>query len=234
MGLSSFIKKLIETDTLWGVSKKKIAGINDRLNYLFDSDVVFDNATNSITYTNQTSLPSWIVPGKYFRVYDGIPKTYTSDSDNDYIANVILTPDLVTNSGVKLRVLSVSGNVIYLDSNTSTVVDRNTSATFVTTDGRIAIGINNIDIAKISKNGSTIYNTQNSSSTGDEDGSAVGAMFADHYHSNSNSVDNIVTHEYNSLDHKLKVYDEETDTHIDMGPLVVVDNNGNVVVSGGN
>lgn len=44
------------------------------------------------------------------------------------------------------------------------------------------------------------------------------------------NADRIITHVNNSAGHMMKMYDPASGTYIDMDPLTVVDNNGNVVV----
>jgi len=40
----------------------------------------------------------------------------------------------------------------------------------------------------------------------------------------------IITHLYNEAGTRLQAYDKNTNMHLDSGPLVVVDRNGNVIV----
>jgi hypothetical protein len=40
----------------------------------------------------------------------------------------------------------------------------------------------------------------------------------------------IITHLYNEAGTRLQTYDKNTDSHLDSGPLVVIDVNGNVIV----
>jgi hypothetical protein len=187
MSLSKFIKKLAMVNGLSGSSKTKIAGVNDKDSYVVSTEVVWDSAAKTITFTNESSLPSWLEIGKFFRTYDGTQKTTPSSSDVSYIPNVIITPNALTNNGVLFQVLSISGNVITVDDSGdgSTPVDRDTTGapTNITLDGRIAIAVNNSDICRINGVGATVYNAENQNPTAvTGDGSGVAAAFADHYH----------------------------------------------------
>jgi len=42
-------------------------------------------------------------------------------------------------------------------------------------------------------------------------------------------LDKIVTHRLNSAGHELEVYDSTTTSHVSLGPIIIVDNSGNVV-----
>jgi hypothetical protein len=44
------------------------------------------------------------------------------------------------------------------------------------------------------------------------------------------NTDRIITHEKNNAGHMLMTYDPATGLHVPMEPMIVVDNNGNVVV----
>ena len=43
------------------------------------------------------------------------------------------------------------------------------------------------------------------------------------------NTDRIITHQRNAAGHPLMTFDPVSGTHIEMDPLVVVDNNGNVI-----
>lgn len=187
MGLSSFVKKLYLFGVIFGGRGKKIAGISDSANNISSTEVIWDNATKTITFVNETSLPTWLTPGKFFRTYDGVPKTTPSSTDINYIPNVILTPNPLTNDGVLFQVLSVSGNIITVDDSGSgaTPADRDTTGlpTIITLEGRIAIVVNDANICRINGSGSTVYNIENQTpSAVPGDGSGVAAAFADHFH----------------------------------------------------
>ena len=187
MGLSSFVKKLYLFGVIFGGRGKKIAGISDSTNNISSTEVIWDSATKTITFTNETGFPSWVKPGGFIRTYDGVPKTTPSSTDINYIPNVILTPNPLTNDGVLFQVLSVSGNVITVDDSGSgaTPADRDTTGlpTIVTLEGRIAIVVNDANICRINGSGSTVYNIENQTpSAVPGDGSGIAAAFADHFH----------------------------------------------------
>lgn len=187
MAISNFIKKLYMVGAIFGGKAKKIAGINDSSNDLSSTEVIWDSATKTITFTNETTLPSWLTVGKFFRTYDGVAKTTPSSTDINYVANVILTPNPLTNDGVLFQVLSVSGNIITVDDtgDGATPVDRDTTGlpTIVTLEGRIAIVVNDANICRINGAGSSVYNMENQTPTAVVgDGSGIAAAFADHFH----------------------------------------------------
>lgn len=182
MSISNFIKKLLKVDALFGGDKKKLSGVNDRNVYFSDTDVVYSATNKTITLTNQTTVPSWLSSGKYFRTYDGSKKSTSSSTSATYVADVILTPNVGTNSGVLFKVDRVQNNVIYLDDSENIPVDRDSSTTTVTLDGRIAIVTNDEDKNRINAYGSTVFNLQYENYTGKDDGSGIAINFADHYH----------------------------------------------------
>ncbi len=183
MALSSFIKKLYMLGVIFGGKGKKLGGVSDSTNTLAATGVVWDSVAKTITFTNETSLPAWLTPGKFFRTYDGVPKTTVSSTALNYVLNCVLTPDPVTNDGVLFQVLSVSGNTITVDDSGSGATPTNhTELGAVTLEGRIAIVINDPTIARINGEGSTVYNAENQTTTGIDDGSGVAAVFADHFH----------------------------------------------------
>lgn len=73
MGLGNFIKKLIETNTIWGVRSKKIAGINDYANHITTS-VSIDSSDNSIDFA-PLLVPDFIKIDQYIRVFAGTNDT---------------------------------------------------------------------------------------------------------------------------------------------------------------
>jgi len=206
MNLLSFIKKLIIFDVIWGTRSKKLAGINDKNNVISDN-VIFSSSDNSITLT---SIPSWFQKDKYFRITTG-------GGNNLNQLYKIISIDNLNNK------IIVSGLITDFTGNT-------------TLDGRIAVVINDINIAKLDSSGSTIFNLDNQSWTGFPDGSGIAQIFANHYHGSQSTPNTdfnaILTHEFGISGHLLYGWDNILNLHIPLGPLVVVDNNGNVVVSG--
>jgi len=182
MSISSFIKNLIKTDTLFGVKKKKISGVQDTNLFLTQVNFVFNSVDNSIIITDLTYLPGWLTPSKFFRFYSGLKKTTTNSLATDYETECLLTPNTINNSGVKFRVKSIVGNKIYLDEAFSTCSTFSYINTTGTIDGRIAICTNDASICRINATGNTVFNLQKQASSGDEDGSAISLPFVDHYH----------------------------------------------------
>ena len=73
MGLGNFIKKLIETNTIWGVRSKKLAGINDYANHI-TTNVNINSSDNSIDFA-PLLVPDFIKIGQYIRVFAGTNDT---------------------------------------------------------------------------------------------------------------------------------------------------------------
>ncbi len=222
MILKDFIKKLIALDVIWGTKAKKISGINDKDCTLSDTNVIWNNTNKTITFSNQSILPSWCKIGTYARIYDG-NKIFVKDSlDSDYNNIAILTENTLTNSGVLFQIINVSGNVITID---ITPTNRDSGSDLVTLDARIAIAINNSNIARINNLGCTVFNLQYQSTTGLGDGSGINLVNTDHFHKDKEYL----THEYNEFGHKMKVYDVENGIYTDLGATVFTDNNGNLI-----
>jgi hypothetical protein len=184
MSWTQFVKRLIALDVVWGVRAKKAHGINDRANHLTDNMATYNAGANSITLDNQTTLPSWIKPGKYVRIYNGTHKQTPDSQSPTYVVDVILDGNDTTD-GIKLLISSINGNIITFDVTTPVITNGPVIGDF-TIDGRIAIVTNDESITRINAFGATVFNTQAQSSTGDDDCSSVSQVFADHFHSPPN------------------------------------------------
>ena len=158
MALRSFIKKLIQVGALFGAKAKKMAGISDSANAV-SGTVIFAASNNSVTLAS--TPPSWIIPGKYFRITSG-------GGDNLHSL---------------FKVGSISGNTIIND-DTEVGVDAVVDFTGTSTvDGRLWQVIDDPDIAlEDSASGATMWNVNNVSVTGFDDGSGVAVHVAPHYH----------------------------------------------------
>ena len=229
MALSSFIKRLVQTDTIFGSEAKKLSGINDGSVRVSDTSLHFDPTDNTIRMTNTTEVPSWFVPGKYFRTnltaYEVPPPpepptepVSIRSSDNHYRLFRIRSAGLV-NGRVEI------------------VVDDTTDETDVmlpqirvtgTIDGRISTLVNDSRITRPAENGSTVFNVDIQESTGVDDGSGVSLKFASHYHTHANPV----FHELNDLGIDLLVVNA-AGIQYNIGPLPLVDENGDQVTSEG-
>lgn len=217
MSLGNFIKKLIKANALFGGKKIKLSGIPDK-NIIFSDTATFDSGTNTIVFTS--TLPNWVSEGKYFRVnaqgggnvdqlfkigeVDRLTKTVTIDSSEPEVGSVS----------------DYSGPT--------------------TIDGRIWRVIDDVTIAKESPNsGNTIFNVHNFEWTELEDGSGVAQQFAEHYHDDPGTIDDddnageYLFHEYTQLGGRPLVTDSVTMQLIDLGPMPVVNNNGDPVRGGG-
>lgn len=69
MGIGNFIKKLIETNAIWGVRAKQLAGINDAGNVITTS-IVVSTTDNSIDFA-PLPVPSFFKVGQYIRIFGG-------------------------------------------------------------------------------------------------------------------------------------------------------------------
>ena len=173
MALSSFIKQLLQTDSLFGAKSKKLAGINDSaLEDGYPSAVVTIVDTTSEFSLSITTIPniipSWLQPNKYF------------------LFDLPALPELPT---TRLRVDSVEqlsdGYKIFIQRNapgTETLPTSFTNPVSVRLDGRIFAIIKDVFIAKEATNGSTMFNLDSNISDGLEDGSGVAIKYASHYH----------------------------------------------------
>lgn len=205
MGLSNFIKKLIETNTIWGVRSKKLAGVNDFNNTLITS-IVTSSIDNSIDFSPNPP-PSFIKDGEflqYIRIIGG------------------------TNDSGLFKVDFIQGNKVF------TVEPLLNDSGIRRITARLWEIHNNPLISRSSSTGSTIYNVHNRDTTGLEDASAVAITFAEHYHDEpENEFDDegeILSHEYNVLGCKNLVQADCCDMpHIPLGPQIVFDDSGNVL-----
>ena len=192
MALSGFIRRLVQTDTVFGSEAKKLSGINDGSTRVFDMSVHFNPDSNTIELTNLETPEAWMVPGKYFRInLDGFNFPPPPESPGE--------PETIrgnTNHFRLFRILNVTNNFnrvqFELDSTApgaDTLIDEIRVGGIV--DGRISTIINDPTIARPSETGSTIFNLDVQRSTGIEDGSGVSNKFAGHYHTQIKPV----THE---------------------------------------
>ena len=241
MALSSFIKRLVQTDTIFGSEAKKLSGINDGSVRVSDTSLHFIEPA-TIRMTNTVEIPSWFVPGKYFRTnltaYEAPPPPEPPTPP--------VIPSTTTDNHYKLfRIQSasiVSGRVeIVVDSSADVDSIVNQIRVTGTIDGRISTLINDGRIARPAENGSTIFNVDIQESTDIDDGSGVSLKFASHYHTQANPV----FHEFNEFGNTNMLTTTVTEHHpapieptdivisYDLGPLPLVDENGDQVASEG-
>ena len=173
MALSSFIKQLLQTDSLFGAKAKKLAGINDSAIVMpyASADVTIVDTTSefSITITGiDPAIPSWLQPNKYF-LFD--------------------LPNLPESPTTRLRVESVEqlsdGYKIFIqrgDPGNEPLPSSPENLEAIRLDGRIFAIIKNNSIAREATNGSTMFNLDFNESDGLEDGSGVAIKYASHYH----------------------------------------------------
>ena len=205
MGLSNFIKKLIETNTIWGVRAKKLAGINDFAN-ITTTSVVMSSIDNSIDFA-PNKPPAFIKAnsvGQFIRIIGGANDSGLFEIISIVGTKVITLQPLVNDSGVR----TLSARLWQIHDDTS--------------------------ISKSSSTGSTIYNVHNRNTTGLDDASAVALTFAEHYHDDpATEEDNpgeLLSHEYNELGCKNLVRADCCDMpYIELGPQMVFEDEGNVL-----
>jgi hypothetical protein len=238
VSVRSFLKNLLIFNVLFGVHKLKVSGINDKGNIFTDLTLSFDATLNTITCPNVSVIPTWLMEGKYFRCNltgytPNLPPLPLSPPE---------LPDLITNH-YKLFVVKkaeIVGGILIITvdptaSGVSTMSTYGPDSGMV--DGRICTVTNNSTINRQDTNGSSIYNLHNFSGTGLPDGSCVSVAVASHYHTPQSLIavidwDVLITHTHGISGHLSYGYDNVLGIHIPLGPLVVVDNNGNVVASG--
>lgn len=193
---------MIETNTIWGVRSKKLAGINDYANHI-TAPVVFSSIDNSIDFA-PLLVPSFFKEKQFIRVFGG-----NNDSRLFRIEKIF--------EGTKIQ---VQENLI---DDTETV--------------RITARLweihNDPSISRPSSTGSTMFNVHNRNTTGYEDGSGVAITFAEHYHDEEGTEDDvgeIISTEYNELGCRSKVIADCCDSPaIDLGPQLIFDDDGNVM-----
>lgn len=201
---TEIVKKFIALDVIFGGRSKKLAGINDFANVMSDT-FTFTATANTIQFPG--NVPDWFVRGKYFRIMAGGG----------------------ANSSALLRVKEVnySGGLVEVYESL-----QNFTGT-AELDGRIWAVINNAAIARPTSTGSTMYNVHNRNTTGLEDASGIALVFAEHYHdepvSKTDAPGEIITHLRNEVGGYNMAHDSCTDQRFDIGPLVVVDRNGDVL-----
>ena len=201
---SGLIKKFIALDTIWGGRSKKLAGINDSNNYT-TGNFVFTAGTNIIQFPG--TLPEWVVADKYFRI------TFGGGLNNTAL----------------YRILGI-------DFDNNTIITHENIQSFTggaTLDGRLWVVINDATIARSTNSGATMYNVHNRTTTGKDDSSGIGLVFAEHFHDEPEPAADegeILTHIYNEIGTKHMSLDScNHDVKIEIGPLIVVDRQGNVV-----
>lgn len=206
MGLSNFIKKLIETNTIWGVRAKKLAGIND-FNNIITTSIVTSSIDNSIDFA-PNAVPPFIkanTVGQYIRIIGG-----PNDSGLFMVTSIVGSKALVAEPIVN-------------DSGVRTIT------------ARLWEIHNDTSISRSSSTGSTIYNVHNrDTTTAPGDASAVALTFAEHYHDDPDTeLDNpgeLLSHEYNELGCKNLVKSDCCDQpYIELGPQLIFDDDGNVL-----
>ena len=205
MGLSNFIKKLIETNTVWGVRAKKLAGINDFANTI-TANVVISSVDNSIDFS-PNPVPSFVKirdSAQYIRIFGG------------------------TNDTGLFRIVDIQNNKLIVDG--PVVNDSGTRRV----SSRLWEIHNDPSISRSSSTGSTMYNVHNRDTTGLDDASAVALTYAEHYHdepgTEKDDPGEILSHEYNQLGCKSMVRAGCCDNpYIPLGPQIVFDDDGNVL-----
>jgi hypothetical protein len=93
MGIGNFIKKLIETNAIWGVRAKQLAGINDAGNVITTS-IVVSTTDNSIDFA-PLPVPSFFKVGQYIRIFGG-----PNDSKLLRISNILEGTKLIVEEPV--------------------------------------------------------------------------------------------------------------------------------------
>lgn len=99
MALGNFIKKLIETNTIWGVRAKQLAGINDAAN-TSTSSVVMSSADSSIDFA-PSKAPSFFKENQYIRVVGGTNDSRLLRVDKIQGTKVIVEETLIDDSGTR-------------------------------------------------------------------------------------------------------------------------------------
>ena len=202
---ATLVKRFIPMNVIFSVRATKLAGINDFAN-IVTKQVKFV-APNKLEFTK--GIPNFLVP------LPGQQTKWFVVKDHDK-----------GNNNLTLKVKSVENNIVTVEQNTITQYDSSN----VIIDGRLWSVINDTQIAKRTSTGSTMFNVHNRHTTGrGGDASEVAITFAEHYH---NDIDSILTHKFNMVGNVAYTKDPIHDTHVRQGPLVVVDNNGNVITRG--
>jgi len=152
MNFTSFIKKLLAFDVLFGAKSKKLSGIKDANNLITDA-ITISSINKTITLTQE--IPSYLNVDQYFRITSGV------------------------NAGNLFRVKSLGPNTIEVYESIS-----NDSGS-ITLDARLWVVHDDPTISKAGASGSTVFNVNNTNTTGLDDGSGVAGVNADHYHGDS-------------------------------------------------
>ena len=195
MALSSFIKQLLETDTVFGSEAKKMTGINDAVIKVAFADIEISfNVVNGIlqftihNYVVPLQNISWLNPGKYI-IFNFIK----FDRSNSVTLNLLEYEARLFQ--ISTVVQSNSNLIITFNKDAegtpdfSKLVDiDNLSPVTVRLDGRIFALIGDPDIARVSSSGATMFNVDNMSTTGlAADSSGIARKFASHYHTDITS-----------------------------------------------
>lgn len=192
---------MIETNTIWGVRAKQLAGINDGANHI-TSSVVFSSVDNSLDFA-PASMPSFFKEKQYIRIFGGANDTRL------------------------FRIKAIQGTKLIVDE--SVINDTNV----VRVSARLWEVHNDPKISRSSSTGSTMFNVHNRDNTGREDGSALATAYAEHYHDEEGTEDDIgeiISTEYNELGCKSKVTADCCDAPlVDLGPQLIFDDEGNVM-----
>lgn len=201
------VKKLIIFDVIWGGRSKKLAGINDSASLLTDN-ILCVSAGQTVDFS-PLNTPNWLTVGSYFKFTTGggsnFGNTYqvVSKSASSVTVTPYLSPALSDFSGQ------------------------------ATLDGRIFTIVNDPNIARQSSTGGTMFNSNATSYSGPAVGNVIFNR-TDHFHAEMPGpfdANQIITHEYTPAGGLRVQYDTFSGTFIVESPAVVIDNNGNVIVT---
>lgn len=151
---------MIQTNTLFGGKKLKLAGVPDGDNFVSDPSLQAVAASNTLILS--APVPTCLKSGTYFRIVNGGG----------------------SNQSNLFKVLSVNNNELIVDDTepeTSSLVDFGPGQ--ATIDARIWQVVNDTTICKASLNNSnTIFNAHALAGSGLDDGSCIAENFAEHFH----------------------------------------------------
>ena len=152
MSWTELVKNFVGLDVIFGVRTKKLGGINDA-DCIITTDVVTDNADNSITFTGN-DMPIWLIKERYFRFVGGA---------ND--GSLFRVKEIISSNKITIYEVLVSDTGNY------------------TIDARLwRVHFDNT-ISRKSPSGGTMFNLDNLDDTGvPEDGSCLAKNVVVHYH----------------------------------------------------
>jgi len=202
MSASKFLKQFLIWDVRFGARTKKLAGIND-FNNVIQETVTFSDVDNSVQFPGK--VPGWFQVDEYFRVFGGPNDSRLFKVKEIQYDKVISYENMINDSG--------SRNL----------------------DARLWVVHNNTTISRSTSTGSTMFNVHNRDiTTTPNDASAIAYSFAEHYHDEETLADDDgipVSTEYNELGYKSLVKaDCCTDVHVSLGPTLVFDDEGNLIL----